>query len=194
MGKIFYLMGRSSSGKDTLFKRLTEQLKEIRTVVLYTTRPIRQGEQDGREYFYVTEKRLEEMEREKRVIELRSYHTMHGVWKYFTADDGQIDLDETSYLMIGTLESYEKMKDYFGPERMKPIYIEVEDGERLTRALERERSQEFPKYAEMCRRFLADAADFAESKLSEAQIGKSFRNDDLESCLNEIKLYIRENL
>lgn len=57
--------------------------------------------------------------------------------------------------MIGTLESYYGMREYFGEEQLIPIYIEVEDGLRLERALCRERQQKEPKYAEMCRRFLA---------------------------------------
>ena len=48
--------------------------------------------------------------------------------------------------MIGTLESYEKLKTYFGNEKVVPLYIEVEDGERLTRALAREKTQKEPKY------------------------------------------------
>ena len=65
------------------------------------------------------------------------YHTMHGLWRYFTADDGQICLEKHSYLMIGTLEAYGKIRDYFGAESVKPLYVWVEDGERLARALER---------------------------------------------------------
>lgn len=45
------------------------------------------------------------------------------------------------------------------------IYIEVEDGERLARALHREGKQEEPRYEEMCRRFLADQVDFSEEKI-----------------------------
>ena len=43
MGKIFYLMGKSASGKDTLFKEILERIPELKTVVPYTTRPIRTG-------------------------------------------------------------------------------------------------------------------------------------------------------
>ncbi len=51
-------------------------------------------------------------------------------------DDGQICLDrKDSYLMIGTLESYEKMRGYFGEKGVVPVYIEVDDGVRLERAL-----------------------------------------------------------
>lgn len=52
------------------------------------------------------------------------------------------------------------MKEYYGEETVCPIYIQVEDGERLQRALIREKQQENPRYAEMCRRFLADQEDF----------------------------------
>ena len=89
-------------------------------------------------------------------------NTVHGIWKYFTVDDGQIDLEQGDYLLIGTLETYEKIREYYGAEHLVPIYIEVEDGERLARALERERRQAVPKYKEMCRRFLADEEDFCE--------------------------------
>lgn len=52
MGKIFYIMGKSSSGKDTIYKRLLEDKGlDLCNIVLYTTRPMRQGEQPGREYY-----------------------------------------------------------------------------------------------------------------------------------------------
>lgn len=186
MGKIYYIMGKSSSGKDTLFKEIGQRLPELKTVVPYTTRPIREGEKNGREYHFVDETGLSRLEDAGRVIELRTYHTVHGLWKYFTVDDGQIDLNTSDYLMIGTLESYEKMREYYGSEYLVPIYIEVESGERLSRALERERIQEEPKYQEMCRRFLADEKDFAEENLHRLGIERRFVNDDKEQCLEEI--------
>ena len=52
MGKIFYLMGKSSSGKDSLFKKIKERIPELKNIILYTTRPIREGEQNGVEYHF----------------------------------------------------------------------------------------------------------------------------------------------
>ena len=194
MGKICYIMGKSASGKDSIFKELRRRLPEYRDIVLYTTRPIRAGETDGVEYHFVDEKKLRELENAGRVIEQRAYETVHGIWRYFTADAGQIDLQHHDYLMIGTLESYEAMKEYFGKEIMVPVYVEVEDGERLARALERERSQKEPKYAELCRRYLADAEDFSEEKLKEAGIIKKFENNDFQECLDEIGVYLQEKV
>ena len=52
MGRIFYIMGKSATGKDTVFKELLKRRPELTTVVPYTTRPIREGETDGVEYFF----------------------------------------------------------------------------------------------------------------------------------------------
>lgn len=193
MGNIYYMMGKSASGKDTLFQLLLgESGLPLKTVVLYTTRPMRAGERDGVEYFFCGEEQVREFESQGKIIELRAYQTVHGVWKYFTAADEQMDLERQSYLMIGTLESYLKIREYYGKERVIPIYIEVEDGERLQRALERERAQEQPRYEELCRRFLADAKDFSEGNLRAAGITKRFTNEVLEDTLREIKSYIIE--
>ena len=193
MGKLFCIMGKSSSGKDTLYRMLTDAgMEGLEKVVPYTTRPQREGETNGREYFFVKEEDYRRMCREGKVIEARSYDTVYGVWTYFTAADEQMDLARASFLVIGTLESYRKLKEYFGAEEVLPVYVEVEDGLRLLRAVEREQSQKEPGYAEVCRRFLADAQDFSEEKLAKAQIRRRFVNDDLDRCFQEIMAYIAE--
>lgn len=192
MGKIVYLMGKSSSGKDTVYKRLLEQEELLfHTVVLYTTRPIRAGETEGVEYHFTDEAGFQKMLREGRVIEDRLYHTVQGEWRYFTVAQEDFQA-EGNFLMIGTLESYEKVRAYFGEERMLPVLIDLDDGVRLQRALDRERAQEVPQYEEMCRRFLADEQDFSEEKIREAGIRKRFVNDDLSGCISEILDYIGE--
>lgn len=189
MGKIFYLMGKSSSGKDTIFKKLIEdKTLSLKTVVGYTTRPMREGETEGVEYHFIDEAVLAGLEAEGKLIELRAYNTIHGVWKYMTVDDGQIDIKSGErYLLIGTLESYEKVRNYFGKENLEPLYIHVDDGVRLQRALDRERQQDAPKYAEMCRRYLADEADFSKENIDRCQITKAYENDELGRCYEEIK-------
>ena len=189
-GKIFYVMVKSASGKDTIYKRLRQSLPQMGTVVMYTTRPMRDGEENGREYHFTDREFLERVKKEGRLIECRTYETVCGPWDYFTVDDGQIELESGSYLMMGTLESYRKMREYYGAEVLVPIYIQVEDGLRLQRALDRERSQSHPNYSEMCRRFLADEEDFSEKNLRKAEITCRFENSDLTGCLKEIENYI----
>ena len=123
-----------------------------------------------------------------------SYDTVYGVWKYFTVDDGQVDLADNSYLLIGTLETYVKIRQYYGAAQVVPVYIEVEDGERLLRAIAREKEQKIPKYTEMCRRFLADSEDFSEEKLKEAGVSVRFENEKLENTIDKVAAYIRQQV
>ncbi|MCR5735931.1 MAG: guanylate kinase [Lachnospiraceae bacterium] len=191
MGKIFYLMGKSSTGKDTIYKKLLNDASlGLESVVLYTTRPKRDGETDGVTYHFVDEKKYRELLREGLIIEDRAYDTMHGIWRYFTVKDASMDLDNKDYLIIGVLSSYVSTRDYFGSDRVVPIYIEVDDGIRLTRALKRELKPENRKFAEMCRRYLSDTEDFSEENLAAAGINRRFENSELGSCIDEIRGYI----
>lgn len=194
MGKIVCLMGKSSTGKDTIFKELLNQdAGELDTIVSYTTRPIREGEENGVEYYFTDEDGFQRLKEAGKIIEHREYHTCHGLWRYFTVDDGQLLAEQKNYILIGTIESYCKLKDYFGEDKILPVMVELDDGVRLQRALDRERKPENQKYEEMCRRFLADSADFSEEKIREAGIKRRFYNDDLQKCIAEIQKYIREN-
>lgn len=192
MGKIFCVMGKSATGKDTIYQRLLQENKwNLKRIIPYTTRPIREGEEEGREYHFCTEEDVQRLEAEGRIVELRAYDTVYGIWKYFTVDDGNIQLEKENYLLIGTLEAYTKIRDYFGADQVLPIYIEVEDGERLLRAITREKSQDVPKYEEMCRRFLADAKDFSEENLKLAGIEKRFENRELSETIACVESYIQ---
>lgn len=163
----------------------------LRRIVSYTTRPIRTGEEEGREYHFTDKETLDRLAGEDKVIEMRTYHTMRGDWHYFTVDDGQVDLDQYDYAVIGTLESYLMVRNFYGKEHVLPIYIEVDDGIRLMRAVKREMKQNPPHYTEVCRRFLADDEDFSEEHLKNAGITVRFANDDLESTIEAVRAYIQ---
>ena len=193
MKKIFYIIGKSTTGKDHFYEDILAQ-EELALVplVMYTTRPMREGEEEGCEYHFVSEEKYEEYRAGNRIIEERTYQTVHGPWHYFTVDDGSLDLEHNNYLAIGTLESYGGVRAHFGEDRLVPLYIEVRDDIRLIRTIERERKQEQPNYAEICRRFLADDADFAEEKIREAGITRRFENNgEYADCLQELLQYIR---
>ena len=171
--RIFCIMGKSGSGKDTLYRMLLSDSElPFERLVPCTTRPIRAGERNGREYHFYTVDEFRALERAGK------------------ADDGQIDLARRSTLLIGTLESYLALRAYYGADRVVPVYVEVEDGERLQRALDRERAESEPKYRELCRRFLSDSEDFSEERIAAAGITRRFENDDLSRCMREIKEYL----
>jgi len=193
MGKIFVVMGKTSSGKDTVYKRVLDSLEAKageaapKTVVIYTTRPMRPGETNGVEYFFATEEELQKLREDGKVIEERCFHTVHGPWYYFTVNDGQIDLENHSYLMINTLAGFEMIRDYYNKEQVIPVYIEADAKDRLIRYINRESLQKNPNYKEVCRRFLADEEDFAEEELQRLGISKRYFNRDLDECCAEIE-------
>lgn len=187
MGNIFVVMGKSATGKDTIYKHLLlDSELDLKTVVTYTTRPIRSSEQNGVEYFFVTNEKWQLLFEEGKIIESRTYHTMLGDWHYFTVQDSQIDLSVANYVLISTLEGYEQIRKYYGETVVIPIYVEVEDGIRLQRAITREQKQKTPRYDEVCRRFLADQKDFSEENIECLGIIKRYQNVVLEDCLTEI--------
>ena len=191
MGKIFCIIGKSATGKDHIYQHLlSREDLHLNTITPYTTRPKRDREENGKEYYFVDSHRLDELREKGCVIECRQYHTIQGEWYYFTVDDGSVRLEENHYLVIGTLESFLDMVRYYGRDAVIPLYVDVEDGERLYRALLRERKQEHPQYEEMCRRFLADQADFSPEKIRAAGIERIFENTELSACIEEISVYI----
>ena len=184
-------MGKSASGKDKMYELLIESCPFLHPLVIYTTRPIRTGEEDGVQYHFIDRDFLDRKSEEGKIIESRDYNTVMGVWTYCTIDDGTFKSGGPDLIAIGTLESYGKVRDYYGHDNVIPIYIETEDGERLERAIKRERKQEAPNFLEVCRRFIADSEDFSEENLEKYGITKRFGNNGTkEECLSEITEYI----
>ncbi|MBO6007251.1 MAG: guanylate kinase [Lachnospiraceae bacterium] len=194
MAKIICLLGKSCSGKDTIYKKLlADESLNLLPLVTYTTRPMRTGEQEGREYHFTDEAGFNALKDAGKVIEDRTYDTVYGLWRYFTVDDGTFDKNGRNVIAAaGTIPAYIKLRDYFGAENTCPIMIETDDGIRLERAMRREKKQEAPRYKEMCRRFITDSEDFDEEKMKAAGVDHVFmNNEDLDKCIREVSDFIR---
>ncbi len=164
MGKIYCMIGKSGAGKDTVFSSLMKRrIPALAPVVTYTTRPVRTGETDGVEYHFTDDAGLAELEAAGKVIEKRTYHTVHGDWHYFTCE---IDISQnTDYIMIGTPDVVDKLYEHYSADDISVIWLDMDDGERLKRCINREAQQKNPNYSEVCRRFLADEADFRPERM-----------------------------
>ena len=188
MGKVFCIMGKSGSGKDTIFKEIIKDNSlNLKKIVGYTTRPKRVEENDGVEYNFIDDDMINKFIQKNKVIEIRKYDTVNGIWYYGTMDDGQINLQTNSYIVISTLESYSSFKKYFGSNNVIPLYIDVDDGIRLQRILNREMSEDSPNYKEICRRFIADSEDFSNKNLKLNGIEKIYSNNNLVECIADVK-------
>ena len=195
MGKIVLLMGKSTTGKDTVYKNLLEKhILDLKKVVLYTTRPMRDKEENGVQYYFCDEEGYQKFLNDRKIIEGRTYDTCYGPWRYFTVDDGTFDpAGKNVIAAAGTIPAYIRLRDHFGADNIVAVMIETDDGIRLERAMRREKKQAAPRYKEMCRRFITDSEDFDEEKLSAAGITNIFmNNNDLAECVDKVKEFIRQ--
>ena len=166
MGNIYCIIGKSGTGKDTVLEEiLKNQVVKINKLVPYTTRPMREGEINGKNYYFVSKETFIEMDKNGQVIEKRSYDTVHGEWIYFTAVTNRNDSED--YIIITTQEAIPAFFKAFGEDRIHVIYLRIDDKLRLERCINRESLEETPNYMEVCRRFIADEGDFDEDKINQ---------------------------
>lgn len=202
MSNLIYIMGKSSAGKDTIYQKVKERI-DTNLYIPYTTRPMREGENQGREYNFITREEFNILEKEQKVMENRNYNVINkngerDVWTYATIADEQWE-QEGDFLSIGTLESYTSILKYLRshPEKdltMMPVYIQISEEERKKRAIAREKTQIKPNFEEMERRLKADNIDFSAEKLRDAGISQfeTFENYNLKKCVSEIIEYIEK--
>ena len=186
MKHIFCIMGKSASGKDTIYNLLKTDLSNLSPIVIYTTRPMRDGEIPDETYHFITMEEMDKLEQNGELIERRDYDTINGKWSYATGVD--CFKEEKDYILITTPEGYGKMRENITDKKLIPIYIEVSDDIRLIRAITRERENKRKNYEEVCRRFLSDARDFREETLEKLEITNRFNNDI--HCLFDVKRFI----
>ncbi len=195
MGKIILFMGASSSGKNVIKRRLIKENKfALKEMIMSTTRPMRTGEVEGRDYYFKTEEEMLELEEQGKIIEKRKYDTVYGPWYYFTTSSN-IDLENYNYIGDNTLGGLDKFVKFYGIENIISLLIKVDDGIRLQRALDREKREENPKYQELCRRFLSDSLDFSEENINKRPITSIINNNSsLDNTMEEVEKVLKLNL
>ena len=198
---VFLITGKSCTGKDTLLNNIFKKYQDkFEKVIPYTTRPIRDGEIDGENYHFIESSDIVKMINKNEILEMRSYNTEHGKWYYLTKkfDDNH----DKNYVCITTLEAVNSFYKHFNEQyNVKVIYLYLDDHERLLRCLQREDSQKFPNYVEMCRRFVEDTKDFKNYNVpvvgKKTYYGISLdatkSQDELVEDFVEYADYIREN-
>lgn len=194
MSKIFVFIGPSCAGKDTIFREIVEKTDLI-PIIPYTTRPMRDGEVNGKEYNFITNPEMQQMINRGEIVEKRKYDTNQGIWIYATSIVG-VDFNGTDdYAVINTLAGYREMvyRNKSNSHNIVPIYINTTDEIRIDRAVRREKNRKNPDYAEMCRRFYADSKDYSEENIKQAEIRKENifdNNGDIIDTINTISEFI----
>lgn len=180
---VLILCGKSGSGKDTILKEFVRRGYE--PIVSTTSRPMRDGEVDGVDYYYTTKERFEEMIKSDSMVEYRKYNTLVNgvpdVWYYGLA---KRDLDKNkSYVVVLDIDGTEGFARYYGWSSCMVFYIDVPDDIREQRAMKR---GSFDK-TEWDRRVAADNADFSALAMSSV-VDYSVKNTGtLDECIEEIE-------
>ena len=188
--KLYCLIGESGVGKDTILNRLLTLRKDLKSIITYTTRPIRNGEKNGKEYYFVSNKSFERLKESNLIVEYRKYQTIHGDWYYFMSNDKQIDTNSNDkYIVINTIFGVKKLKEMYG-NSVIPLHIYVNDRDRLLRCFARESAGK-EDFVEMCRRFVSDTKDYSADTFFRLKIPNNvFINDNLVECVNAINNFI----
>ena len=139
--KIFALLGYSSVGKDTILKQVLKDMDNVKPIVSTTTRPMRKGETEGVEYYFIDD--TEFFRRGTDFVEQRIYHTKvkeNGIEKDATWRYGieRAELEKDDYLIV-IVDSvgYKELKNYVGNNKIVPIFISAPQEELKARALAR---------------------------------------------------------
>ena len=187
--KIFVFCGKSGSGKDFYAHKIKENIN-LKFVVSTTSRPMRSGEVDGREYNFTTKENFLKKIEDNEFIEYRSYDTLvdntPNTWYYGT--EKKSIKDNESYIMILDKQGLIDIKNSFG-DRVIGIYLYVDDKEREIRA--KNRDENFCQ-VEWDRRIKDDEEKFKEiENLVDFSINN---NRSKEEVFRELLSFIESNI
>ena len=157
--KLIAIIGRSASGKDHLFRHTLKNNPNLNPVIHYTTRPRRDGEVDGKDYFFVTETEFQRKEDNYEFFSITSFRD----WRY-GVDSKSFDPNKVN---IGIFNPFEISQLYgFFKDKFQLFIIETqaEEQARYNRSLERLNPFDEEGLKELCRRNLADEEDFKSIK------------------------------
>ena len=182
---LYLISGKTCSGKDSIARELIKM--GYKRIVSNTTRPMRAGEIDGKDYHF-----KDIVEDYDKTYCLKSFTVADGsVWRYW------LDKDEIMKA-VNSDEPYICIVDADGERELRRIsnssfYIKADWEERLRRYYNRESKNEKPNYPEMVRRILADEEDFKQIEL-EALITDDVTliiNDDISLAASRIDRWVR---
>lgn len=170
--KILALMGPSGSGKDTVLKEvLKKNPNDFHKIINCTTRPMREGEADGVDYFFISPETFAEQVLNFDMIEATNFND----WFYGTSKDALIN--DAINIGVFSPEAVEALLE--SPEiELMVLELAASDKTRLLRQLNREAN---PNVHEIIRRFKADEEDFADLDILRITLVNETKDDLLEN-------------
>lgn len=198
---LFYICGRSGSGKDTIVKRILKENHDISLNAPITTRAMRVGEKDGVEYIFLTKEKFMKYKNSGKLLSDAVFHVynaneeMQDDYYGYPAPSDQISITSGPWVILEDIRTNHPNTDEF---KLIPIYIMPEhEYELLYRVMKRELRNPKPKIKEVARRFCADhevypkSVDEAISRICDTKV---VVNIDLEKAIQEVHNIIQTTL
>jgi guanylate kinase len=182
--KLFILVGPSGVGKDAVLEEVVKKIKNIKRFPSFTTRPPRNGEKNGREYFFVTEKEFKKLVKEKKLLEYEQVHP--GIFYGTPATEKLKSLLKRHCLI--------KPIDVLGAQSIKK---ELKEGVVIIFLMPpslRELKSRIKKRGELSTKEIKERLGRLEFEMKNAYIADyQVVNDKLQKCVNEvIKIFRKE--
>lgn len=128
------VLGKTCSGKDTIVNQLISK-HGYQKCITYTTRPMRDNEEDGIAYHFISTEKFKRRIEEGFFIEYKIYNTESGSWYYGTALQDFKKADNKTIVIL-TPQGY---RDITNKLKVKPksIYIYANNSTIKSRLLKR---------------------------------------------------------
>ena len=180
MKKVIAICGKSGSGKDSILKGVLNKKPEVfAPIVSYTTRPKREGEIEGVDYYFITSEQMASKIMNGEMLEATSFNG----WVYGTSIDSL--KDDKVNIGVYNLEGLEYLIENKNEIDSLIFYIDASNKIRLLRSLNRE---ENPDIDEIIRRYGTDKIDFLDFVPSEID-AMTLHNEsekDLSFCIENV--------
>lgn len=186
---ILVLIGKCAAGKDTIASQLL--MEGFKPLISHTSRPMRDGEAEGREYYFVSKEEFKQLIKDDKMLEYREYHTtVAGVPDTWFYGLSKMELDpETDYVTVVDTYGADKILKYYGKDMVKVIEIRTNDWIRKNRAIIRGSFD----ITEWNRRFLDDEERFS-PKMTAPLIDSTVCNDGtIKDTMKQIHAVLSES-
>ena len=176
MYKIIAIMGKAGSGKDALLQCVLQTDPTLHEIISCTTRPRREGEVNGVNYFYCTPGDFTNKIYKHEMLEYTVFNNWYYGTSYDSVKENVINVGVFNPAGVRSLITRADVD-------VKIFFLDVDDKTRLLRQLKRE---QHPNVDEIIRRYSTDKEDFKD-------IWKDFNiiplhNDNLKDLLNNTKI------
>ena len=189
--KIIVICGGASTGKDTTMRLLKEKFPKFQTCVSHTTRPMRTGEVQNKDYHFVEPYVFESMKNNDQFIETTSYEikTENRVYNYGMSRK-EIEDNEVVITIVNPYGLAEFLKSEYAPNVVS-ILIDRDLRECCMSYLQRDKNAN--PYA-LAERILRDRDDFDPLIASEGVVDYHVQNDNYIRGYEQLKRIVMEEL